>query len=161
MIQHLKMNTLLLSLSLSFFFVDSGTTIAAIPEASDRDQVKTTPHCDYSSHQTVCIFSAGFVPVSSDDSGRNENTKMILLAQADGDKKKVRKRRLSTEGKFKRSGDKTTIDFDSVDIVGSRRTPLGSMINQSRANKDYDFVKVRLRWHPEMINSASSLDTGN
>ena len=161
MIQHLKMNTLLLSLSLSLCFVDSGTTTAAIPETSDHDQVKTTPHCDHNSLQTVCISSAVFVPNSSDDSNRNENTKMILLAQADGDKKKVRKRRLSTEGKFKRSGDKTTIDFDSVDIVGSRRTPLGSMINQSRANKDYDFVKVRLRWHPEMINSASSLDTGN
>jgi len=86
----------------------------------------------------------------------------LLLAQGKNQaRKKVRKRRLSAEGKFTRSGDKTTIDFDSVDIVGSRRTPLGSMINQNRASKEYDFVKVRLRWHPEMINSASSLDTGD
>ncbi|MFK7823070.1 MAG: hypothetical protein AB8G05_02875 [Oligoflexales bacterium] len=76
-----------------------------------------------------------------------------LLAQ------KSRKKRLSAEGKIRKTGDKTVIDFDSVDIVGDRRTPLGSMINQSRAEKDYDFVKIRLRWHPEMKKSASSLDT--
>lgn len=77
----------------------------------------------------------------------------VLIAQ------KSRKKRLSAEGKIRQSGDKTVIDFESVDIVGDRRTPLGSMINQNKANKGYDFVKIRLRWHPEMKKSASSLDT--
>ena len=85
-------------------------------------------------------------------SQQNE-VKKVLLAQ------KSRKKRLSAEGKIRKTGDKTVIDFESVDIVGDRRTPLGSMINQSRAEKDYDFVKIRLRWHPEMKKSASSLDT--
>ena len=72
-----------------------------------------------------------------------------------------RKKRISAKGKYRQSQGKATIDFDSVDIVGSRRSPVGSVINQTKIRKDYDFVKTRERWHPEMISSASSLDTGN
>ncbi|MCB9229907.1 MAG: hypothetical protein H6618_09870 [Deltaproteobacteria bacterium] len=76
-----------------------------------------------------------------------------------GKEQMIRKRNLSSEGRFRKNGDKTTIDFDSTDIVGSRRRPLGSMISQSKADQDYNFVKIRMRWHPEMINSTSSLGT--
>ena len=37
---------------------------------------------------------------------------------------------------------------------------MGTLINQNKADKNYDFVKIRLRWTPEMIQSASSLDNG-
>lgn len=80
-------------------------------------------------------------------------------------RKRVKKNRrprekiLSSEGLIRRTGDRTSVDFDSVDIFGSRKTPLGSVINRKGADMDYDFVKIRMRWHPEMINSASSLDT--
>lgn len=74
-------------------------------------------------------------------------------------KNRVRKKNLSTEGRVKRIGDKTSIDFDSVDISGMRRTPMGSLVSQTKADKEYDFVKIRLSWHPEMIKSAASLDT--
>ena len=79
-----------------------------------------------------------------------------LIAQG---KKKARKKRLTGSGKVRTSGSKTQMDFDAVDIVGSRRTPLGSVVNQVRSKKNYEFVRVRLQWHPEMINSAGSLDT--
>lgn len=144
---------------LMIFLCLPGIVEAYAPDSVVSTNAINTSYCTPLDQSEICILqedidTLGFFNQSS-------TSTPILLAQSGDDKKKVRKRRLSTEGKFKRSGDKTTIDFDSVDIVGSRRTPLGSMINQSRANKDYDFVKVRLRWHPEMINSASSLDTGN
>ena len=56
--------------------------------------------------------------------------------------------------------DSSKIDFDSVDIGGQRKTPMGSIVSQSKADKNYDFVKIRLRWHPEMVQSASSLEAG-
>jgi hypothetical protein len=37
---------------------------------------------------------------------------------------------------------------------------MGTLINQNKSDKEYDFVKIRLRWHPEMVQSASSLDAG-
>ena len=57
--------------------------------------------------------------------------------------------------------DQSKVDFDAADIGGERKTPMGTLINQNKADKNYDFVKIRLRWHPEMVQSASALDTGN
>ena len=54
--------------------------------------------------------------------------------------------------------DKKSYDFDSMSIDGQRRVPLGNLINQKQANKDYEFVKIRLRWRQEMIQSASNLN---
>ncbi|NRA43637.1 MAG: hypothetical protein HRU09_01645 [Oligoflexales bacterium] len=104
-------------------------------------------------YQPGSLFALGSHEANQEIISQQNHGQMILLAQ------KSRKKRLSAEGKIRKTGDKTVIDFESVDIVGDRRTPIGSMINQSRAEKDYDFVKIRLRWHPEMKKSASSLDT--
>jgi hypothetical protein len=57
-------------------------------------------------------------------------------------------------------GDKTKVNFDEVDIGGQRKTPLGSLVNNNRLDRNYDFIKLRQRWHPEMIESASSLESG-
>ncbi len=54
--------------------------------------------------------------------------------------------------------DKKSYDFDSMSIDGQRRVPLGNLINQKQANKEYEFVKIRLRWRQEMIQSASNLN---
>jgi hypothetical protein len=59
--------------------------------------------------------------------------------------------------KAKKGAASTNIDFEAVDISGERKLPLGSSINQTRANKDGGFVKLRTEWHSEMIQSASSL----
>lgn len=88
----------------------------------------------------------------------------VLLAK----KKKKRKggsnrqKILSREKSYKSKGPSaTSIDFDAVDISGARKDPLGSLVNQGRANLEYDFVKIRLRWHPEMVQSAASLESGS
>jgi len=74
--------------------------------------------------------------------------------------KGVRERHITGEATIK-GKDQTNVDFDAADIGGARKAPMGSLINQNKADKNYDFVKIRLRWHPEMIQSASSLDSGS
>jgi len=71
----------------------------------------------------------------------------------------VREKHLSREQTVK-TRDQTKLDFDAADIGGQRKAPMGSFLNQNRADKEYDFVKLRLRWVPEMVQSSSSLDTG-
>lgn len=84
---------------------------------------------------------------------------MAAGKKAAASKKGVREKHITRETTMK-SKDQSKVDFDSVDIGGERKTPMGTLINQNKADKNYDFVKVRLRWHPEMVQSASSLDTG-
>ena len=74
---------------------------------------------------------------------------------AKGPREKHITREMTLKGK-----DSNKVDFDSVDIGGQRKTPMGSIVSQSKADKNYDFVKIRLRWHPEMVQSASSLEAG-
>ena len=99
-------------------------------------------------------------------SSQNEGAeKPVLLAQA-GKKKPVRagkgvREKFITREATLKGKDQKNLDFDAADIGGVRKAPLGSLIGKSNADKNYDFVKIRLRWHPEMVQSASSLDYSN
>jgi hypothetical protein len=73
--------------------------------------------------------------------------------------KGMKARHLNGEASMK-SKDQSKVDFEAADIGGERKAPLGTLINQNKADKNFDFVKIRLRWHPEMVQSASSLDNG-
>ena len=75
-----------------------------------------------------------------------------MLAQS------TRRKRVNTEGSVRSKAGKTEIDLDEATLQGSARNPSLSAISSTKAETDYDFVKIRLRWHPEMIQSASSLD---
>jgi hypothetical protein len=68
----------------------------------------------------------------------------------------VRAKHLSGEAKLK-SKDQKSVDFEAADIGGQVKTPMSSLIGSNKADKEYDFIKIRLRWHPEMVQSASSL----
>lgn len=72
--------------------------------------------------------------------------------------KKIRERHIVREAKVRKN--KRNIDFDAIDITGERKTPFGSVVSQNKADKDFDLIKIRLRWHPEMIQSSSSIETG-
>lgn len=76
-----------------------------------------------------------------------------------GAQKGVKAKHLTGEATI-RGKDQSKIDFEAADIGGERKTPMGTLINQNKADKNYDFVKIRLRWHPEMVQSASALDSG-
>jgi hypothetical protein len=72
-----------------------------------------------------------------------------------GDRERVIKR----EGRSK-TGSKTKIDFEDTDIGGAVKTPYGSMLTNTKSNKNFDMVPIRTDWRPEMLQSASSLDAG-
>ncbi len=67
---------------------------------------------------------------------------------------KVRPKHLNGEAQIKGN----TVDFEDTDIRGGTKTPMMSQIGANKADKNYDFVKIRLRWHPEMVASAAQLD---
>ncbi len=74
---------------------------------------------------------------------------------ASGSREKV----ISREGRSK-AGSKTKIDFEDTDIGGAAKTPYGTMLSNTKSNKNYDMVPIRTDWRPEMLQSASSLDAG-
>lgn len=71
-----------------------------------------------------------------------------------------REKIISREGRAKVSRDKSKIDFEDESINGVRKTPMASLLNSTKAKKDYDMVPIRTDWRPEMVKSASSLDAG-
>jgi hypothetical protein len=71
----------------------------------------------------------------------------------------VRERVISREARAK-SGSKTKIDFDDTEIGGAAKTPYGSLLSNTKSNKNYDLVPIRTDWRPEMLQSATSLDAG-
>lgn len=70
-----------------------------------------------------------------------------------------RERHIVREAQAKKT-DKSKIDFGETEIGGERRAPLGSMVNQNKNDKNYDLIKIRLRWHPEMVQSTAALESG-
>ena len=113
----------------------------------------------------VAPLSTGAPSIFSSQSDSAE--KPVLLAQASKKKsakansgKGVREKFITREATLK-GKDQKNLDFEAADIGGVRKAPLGSLIGKSNADKNYDFVKIRLRWHPEMVQSASSLDYSN
>ena len=92
---------------------------------------------------------------------------LLVFAQVSSAKSAKRKssKKMSASGKanlsveMEMSKDKKSIDFDKAfDIEGQRRDPLGALLNQKQADKDFEFVKIRLRWRKEMVESAYDLN---
>lgn len=81
-----------------------------------------------------------------------------LFAQAKSGAK-GRAKHLQGEARSKK-GQRTKIDFDEASIDGMRRAPAGVAITKTREDHDYDLINLRLRWHPEMVQSTSTLETG-
>ena len=51
----------------------------------------------------------------------------------------------------------TNVNFEDVSIDGQVKMPMDGIIKSTKGDKGYQFVKVRTRWHPEMIRSVSEL----
>lgn len=83
------------------------------------------------------------------------SAKEAKKAASSGSREKV----ISREGRSK-AGSKTKIDFEDTDIGGAAKTPYGTMLSNTKSNKNYDMVPIRTDWRPEMLQSASSLDAG-
>jgi hypothetical protein len=61
-------------------------------------------------------------------------------------------------GEASQHGDSKNIDFGETAIGGTNKTPSVSEIGAGKHPSDHDFVKIRLRWHPEMVASTSAID---
>ena len=119
----------------------------------------------------IFVFILGFfvstiaISASKQDSNLALKKKNSVVLMAKKSKKKskrpgFREKRIVREKSYsaKPGNNKTSIDFDDERIIGERKSSIGSLIEQSKANLDYDFIKIRLSWHPEMIRSAQSLE---
>lgn len=87
--------------------------------------------------------------------------KTLLLAQKgrrSKPKRAGRKRFLT--GEARTSGASTSIDFDAAAIEGERKAPVGVAVGGNRPDQAYDLIKLRRRWHPEMIKSTTVLESG-
>ena len=104
------------------------------------------------------MLSAGQQPILLAQATRNRARKNFGKRKR---KKKPRVRHLTGEKTvtFKKGQNKTNIDFDAARIDGSRKVPLGVMVERNRSNNEHDFVWIRKKWHPEMVRSANSLDS--
>ena len=107
----------------------------------------------------VAAVTAFSVPALADGSGSGSGSgvkkkRAKAGAKNGGGRERVLSREATLKGK-----DQTKVDFDAADIGGQRKMPMGDTISQNKSDKNYDFVKIRLRWHPEMVQSASALDS--
>ncbi|MDA9951602.1 hypothetical protein N9D31_03400 [Oligoflexaceae bacterium] len=60
--------------------------------------------------------------------------------------------------KLSKKRDKTNVDFDEATLEGRRLNPNGVSLNLQKPNKEFDLIKLRRHWKPEMIQSTSSLE---
>jgi hypothetical protein len=75
----------------------------------------------------------------------------VALAKGGG---KNQERHIVRESKSK---DKKQVNFETVEIDGKTKTPLEGLVSSPGGEKGYQFVKIRTRWHPEMIGSTGNL----
>ena len=66
---------------------------------------------------------------------------------------------LQVNTSFAQKGDQQVLDFESESVTGARRVPLGSLIDKGKVSVDYNFVKIRKNWHPEILDSTLVLDS--
>jgi len=112
------------------------------------------------------LLGVATAPAARADDGNSNSAngsapkKRAVKGKSTKEPKGMKAKHLTGEATLK-GKDQKNVDFEAADIGGERKTPMGTLINQNKADKNYDFVKIRLRWHPEMVQSASALDTGN
>ena len=104
------------------------------------------------------------IPSSGAESSEVSTNPGLLVAKKKKGKKKTRKKIITQEGRSKKRkagrGGSTNIDFDSASIDGQRRIPAGDALTSSKQDHAFDLIKPRERWHPEMKQSTTNLETG-
>lgn len=70
-----------------------------------------------------------------------------------------RKRVVVKETKVKMNKrDRTKVDFDEATLEGRRLNPSGVSLNLRKPNREFDLIKLRRHWKPEMVSSTSSVE---
>jgi len=52
----------------------------------------------------------------------------------------------------------TEIDFEAVDVEGTFKKPVGSLLSEHQGAIFNPLVKVRLEWNQEMMNSVHQIE---
>lgn len=99
------------------------------------------------------------VKIAKNDVKKESNGNGGAKKEAAGGKGGGRAKILSSEARSTKNN-RTKIDFEEAAIDGERKTPAGIAIQKNRPEHDYDLINLRLRWHPEMIESTANLETG-
>ncbi len=98
------------------------------------------------------MFSAAFSFAHAEDS-----TELVRKMKRSPMKaEKARPKYLSGEATQKKGSN--TLDFGELQIDGGSKAPTISGITGGRDPAEHDFIKVRLRWHPEMVASTSAIE---
>lgn len=82
--------------------------------------------------------------------------KSILLAQGAPSKRRPNVE-ADTKVTTQKRGNQTQIDLEESSLEGSSRAPSLSGVQGAQVDTDYDFVKLRKKWHPEMMKSTMNL----
>ena len=86
----------------------------------------------------------------------------LAYAQKKAAKKAVgsgnRQRIVVKEAKVNKKRDKTNVNFDETTLEGRRLNPSGVSLNLQKPNKEFDLIKLRRHWKPEMVSSTTSLE---
>ena len=108
----------------------------------------------------VVIFSvAGGASVEAFAQSNAKRSAQVKKKQQKTKGASQNKRRIHTDEKRFKT-DQKNINFDDTALIGDRNRPSGSMISERKSNRSYNLIKLRLRWHPEMVQSTSSLESG-
>jgi len=110
--------------------------------------------------QAFNILVTLFVALAITDGAAIAKDKKSAPAKKSGGGKAAGREKIIVREAQARKADKTKIDFEDTEIGGEHKAPAVSPINQNKADKNYDLIKIRLRWHPEMIQSTASLEAG-
>lgn len=108
----------------------------------------------------TCLLLTGLLFGFSYEAYSASFSDTTLVAQNTRSKKLRSGKKKILTGEARTSSSKTNIDFEAAAIEGERRAPMGVAIGSNKPDHQYDLIKLRLRWHPEMVQSTSKLETG-
>lgn len=99
-----------------------------------------------------------FVMFSASVAHAEDSTELVRKMKRSPMKaEKSRPKYLSGEATAKK-GAANVLDFGEAQIDGGTKAPMMSGITGGREPAEHDFIKVRLRWHPEMVASTSAIE---
>jgi hypothetical protein len=104
----------------------------------------------------VHLISAGILALCFASSAFAQEAVRNGKAKKSEKRPKGREVNITREAQYTK--DKKNIDFEAASLYGQRKVPMGSMISQSKSDKNFDLIKIREHWNPEMVQSTSSLE---
>ena len=107
---------------------------------------------------TVALVLGTDLLISELDASRTayaQNKKKAAAKKSSGPRKRIVVQEAKVKGNKR---DKTKVNFDEATLEGRRLNPSGVSLNLQKPNKEFDLIKLRRHWKPEMVSSTTSLE---